>query len=123
MKISSSEGRRGDVVRVADIEETTSLLDGIRLKGRDAFLADPYLQAAAVRYLEIIGEAAGHLSSSFRSLHPAFPVRQMRGFASFAKHEYWRIKPELVWSAVHAMPTIRKALGRARAANPARRRE
>jgi uncharacterized protein with HEPN domain len=107
---------RGDGVRVADMLEAAALLDGIREKGREAFLSEPYLQAAAVRFLEVIGEAAGHLSESFRTNNPEIPVRKMRGFASLAKHEYWRVEVTGVWNAVEAMPSIRRALETARTA-------
>lgn len=118
MTRAGRESGRGDEIRVADIAETAVLLDGIRERGREAFLSDPYLQAAAVRYLEIIGEAAGELSDSFREKHPDVPARKMRGFASFAKHEYWRIDGPRVWKAVEAMPTIRRALGTVRVDTP-----
>lgn len=109
-----AKSRRGDEIRVADIEEATALLDGIRAKGREAFLADPYLQAAAIRYLEVIGEAAGHLSTSFRANHPGVPAQKMSGFSSFVKHEYWRVNAPLVWNAIEGMPLIRRLLVGAR---------
>ncbi len=114
----ASEGRPGDLLRASDILEALLLLDDVRKLGWDRFARDPIVQAAAVRYLEIVGEAAGHLSGGFRDRHPDVPVRRMRGLASFAKHEYWRIDPEKVWRAVEAAPKIRTAMLGARDDGP-----
>jgi uncharacterized protein with HEPN domain len=53
-----------------------------------------------VRQLEVIGEASGNVSPRPRSEHPEVPWKGMRGFASFAKHGYWRLEPRRLWSAV-----------------------
>jgi uncharacterized protein with HEPN domain len=95
------------------------LLEDVRKQGHQAFRSDVHLQAAAIRYLEIIGEAAGNLSASLRELHPEIPVRQMRGFASFAKHEYWRIDTERLWAAIGATGAIRRTLASIRAEDSA----
>ena len=112
--------RRGDPVLLADMEEAVVMLEGLRERGREPFLADPYAQAAAVRFMEILGEAAGNLSLSFRSRNPDFPVRNLRGFASFAKHEYWRVQSERLWAAIAGMPELRRALVKVRADAPSR---
>lgn len=106
--------RRGDALRLADIEEATILLEDIERRGLGAFSTDPHLQAAATRYLEVIGEAAGKLSEAFRADHPDVPIRRMRGFASMAKHEYWRIDVRRLWGNVQMMPEIRRLLTAAR---------
>jgi len=108
------ESRRGDSVLLADMEEAAVMLDGLRDRGRDSFLSDPYAQAAAVRFLEILGEAAGNLSDVFQSRHPGLAVRRMRGFSSFAKHEYWRVKPERLWATLETMPELRQTLAKVR---------
>lgn len=110
--------RRGDALRVADIEKASIHLDLIREKGYEKFAEDPILQDAAVRCLEIIGEAAGEVSEPFRREHPDVPFRRMRGFASFAKHEYWEILVGPLWKAVEAIPDIRKALSTVRVEDP-----
>lgn len=106
--------RRGDALRLSDMLQAATLLDDLRRAGRARFVSDPHAQAAAVRYLEIVGEAAGALSAEFRARHPELPVRQMQGFASFAKHESWRVEEPRLWEAVQAMPAIRHALESAR---------
>ncbi|HTT73765.1 MAG TPA: HepT-like ribonuclease domain-containing protein [Thermoplasmata archaeon] len=106
---------------MADIDAAAVRIDEIRSKGYEAFMIDPILQAATVRYLEIIGEASGELSDRFKAAHPDVPFRKMRGFSSFAKHEYWEIRPDLLWVAVETMPGIRRGLASVRAEDPGRR--
>ncbi len=111
----ASGGQRGDALRISDILEAAALLDELRRRGRVPFGIDPHAQAPAVRYLEIIGGAAGNLSASFRKEHPDLPIRQMRGLASFAKHEYWRVQEQLLWEALEAIVPIRRTLETLRA--------
>jgi uncharacterized protein with HEPN domain len=67
-------------------------------------------QDAVIRQLEIMGEAAGSLSGGLRSSHPEVPWQAMRGFASFAKHEYWRVNLRLIWRAARECESIRLAV-------------
>ena len=108
------ESRRGDALRIADIIGAAIRLEPMREKGYDRFSSDPDAIDLAVRRLEIIGEAAGHVSDDTTARYPEVPWKQMRGFASFAKHEYWKLKHPKVWKAIEAMPAVRRALSRAR---------
>jgi uncharacterized protein with HEPN domain len=75
-------------------------------EGREAFASSPVTQDAVVRNMEVIGEAAGKVSVEVREEHPEVPWSKMRGFASFAKHEYWRVEVSRVWAAVEQMPGL-----------------
>ena len=110
----SKEDRRGDALRSADMIETAVLLETLSAKGEAAFHADPFLQAAAVRYLEIIGDAGGKVSLSTRKRYPEVPWSRMRGFANLAKHECWRVNVVRVWSSVRSIPPIRRSLSAVR---------
>ncbi len=46
-------------------------------KRRAAFLADPLLQDAVIRNLEVIGEAAGRVSPELAARHPDIPWRDI----------------------------------------------
>ncbi|KPK36597.1 MAG: hypothetical protein AMJ65_16000 [Phycisphaerae bacterium SG8_4] len=61
---------------------------------------DRRTQLAVERSLEIIGEAAGRVSASFRSDHPEIPWRQIIGQRNVLIHEYGEIKQERIWKAV-----------------------
>ncbi|MCL4446081.1 MAG: DUF86 domain-containing protein [Actinobacteria bacterium] len=60
---------------------------------------------------EIIGEAATHLSDSFKSTHPTIPWRDIAGFRVQIAHLYW----DTEWSTVEQtiaedLPLLRDAL-------------
>ena len=105
------ESRRGDALRLGDIYEALVRLEEIRRAGRDRFLSETLLQDAAIRRLEVVGEAAGSLSDATRNRFSGVPWRKMRGFASLAKHEYWRVDLERLWAAVDETPRVRDTLG------------
>ena len=50
--------------------------------------------------LEIIGEAASRVSTSFRNAHPEIPWRQIIGQRNILIHEYGEIKQERIWKTV-----------------------
>ena len=68
--------------------------------GRTAFLADPTLQRAFVRSLEIMGEAAKHISEPFRARHPSIPWRAMDGMRDRMIHDYLGEDCEIGWNVV-----------------------
>jgi len=61
---------------------------------------DRRTQLAVERSLEIIGEAAGRVSVSFRNAHPEIPWRQIIGQRNVLVHEYGEIKQERIWKVV-----------------------
>ena len=61
---------------------------------------DRRTQLAVERSLEIIGEAAGRISTSFRDAHPEIPWRQIIGQRNVLIHEYAEIKQERIWKTV-----------------------
>lgn len=61
---------------------------------------DRRTQLAVERSLEIIGEAAGKVSESFRNTHPEIPWRQIIGQRNVLIHEYGEIKQERIWKVV-----------------------
>ena len=61
---------------------------------------DRRTQLAVERSLEIIGEAAGRVSTSFRDAHPEIAWRQIIGQRNVLIHEYGEIKQERIWKVV-----------------------
>jgi uncharacterized protein with HEPN domain len=57
------------------------------------------LQLAVERAVEVIGEAARHVSAEFRQAHPEIPWRKIIGQRHFLAHEYGEIKQEKLWLA------------------------
>ena len=56
-----------------------------------------------IRYIEIIGEAAGRIQNmapGFAANHPEMPLIDMRGMRNKMIHGYYDVDLEVVWSTV-----------------------
>lgn len=81
------------------------------------FQTDPTFQRAFVRSLEIIGEAAKHVSEPFRSRYPAVQWRAMAGMRDRMIHDYLGVDYGIVWDVVrNKVPQLRQELERILAA-------
>jgi len=58
---------------------------------------DRMLRGAVERHIEIIGEAANHVSVDFKKVHPEIPWRSIIGQRHVLIHEYGEIKHERIW--------------------------
>ena len=67
---------------------------------RQKFLKNKMVAAAAVRELEIIGEAARNVSREFRKMNPELPWEQMTGTRNRLIHEYFGVDLEIVWQTI-----------------------
>jgi uncharacterized protein with HEPN domain len=65
--------------------------------GREAFMSESQWHDATLRQLEIIGEAAKHLSPAFREAHGAIPWRRIAGLRDVLIHEYFGVDLPAVW--------------------------
>ena len=98
---------RDDRVYLLHIRDAVRRILDYTEAGRDAFLSDPMTQDAAVRNLEVIGEAAKNLSPGFRDAHPEIPWKPMAGMRDRLIHEYFGVDLELVWQVVEReLPAI-----------------
>jgi uncharacterized protein with HEPN domain len=62
-----------------------------------AFLASDLHQSAVIRKVEVMGEAAGKVSTAFCAAHPKIPWKQMTGMRHRLIHDYGDIRPDIVW--------------------------
>jgi uncharacterized protein with HEPN domain len=60
-------------------------------KDETVFRADRMLRSAILHELQIIGEAASHISPEFRARHPEIIWRGIIGMRQVVVHEYWRV--------------------------------
>jgi uncharacterized protein with HEPN domain len=105
-----SRAPRGDPLRLADILTACKLIASYIEDGRPDFFSSRKTQDAVIRQLEVMGEAAGNVSEGLRKAHPEVPWKAMRGFASFSKHEYWRLELERIWAAAVECDAIAAAV-------------
>lgn len=111
-----SADARGDLLRLADILRACHQIQAYTIEGKAAFLDSEKTRDAVIRNFEVIGEAAGKLSLPLRTRNPGIEWSALRGFATFAKHEYWAIDLERLWAAVEEIPTIERAVSKTRSA-------
>jgi uncharacterized protein with HEPN domain len=69
-------------------------------KTRVEFDVDRQCQDAVVRRLEIIGEAAGHISPPTRATLATIPWRQITSMRNRMIHQYNQVDLDIVWDTV-----------------------
>jgi len=67
------------------------VLDFIRGVTYVHFCNDKLVRYAVERRIEVIGEAARHISESFKIMHPEIPWRRIIGQRNILAHEYGEI--------------------------------
>ena len=80
----------------------------VRLQTYAGHLSQEELEADVLRYygivknIEIIGEAANMLTTTFKDTHPEVPWRDIAGMWNFLVHEYFRVDNDTVWAVIHS---------------------
>ena len=73
--------------------------------------SDRMLMFAVVRAIEVVGEAANHVSDDGRSLLPSLPWPAIIGMRHRIVHAYFDVDPETVWkTVVDELPVLSAAL-------------
>ena len=87
-----------DLDAVQDMEQAAKLalkfLDGYT---EDDFYDDEKTQAAVIRKLEVIGEAATRVSQSFKDKHSSIPWQDIIGMRHKLIHHYDDVEMGIVW--------------------------
>jgi uncharacterized protein with HEPN domain len=88
-------------------ETVRQLVAGLSI---EAYLRDRRSQLAVERGIEILGEAARRVSTSFQRLHPEIPWAGIISQRNVIAHEYGEIKQERIWvvATVHVEELIVK---------------
>jgi uncharacterized protein with HEPN domain len=76
----------------------------------EEYLKDRRTQLAVERALEIVGEAARHVSEAVKDAHPEIPWSKIVRHRHVLAHEYGELKSELIWIVVrrHTPELIRQ---------------
>lgn len=74
------------------------------IEGRtlEDYAQDEDLRMSVERRIEIIGEAARHISPAFQDAHPEVPWRKIIAQRNVLVHEYGEIEDEIVWAVATA---------------------
>jgi uncharacterized protein with HEPN domain len=84
--------------RLRDILEVARLIGSYVKDTTEAdFHADRQKQDAVTRRIEIIGEAAAHLTEATREAVPELDFRKMRGMRNIVAHDYANVDLHIVW--------------------------
>jgi uncharacterized protein with HEPN domain len=90
---------RSDAERLRDILDAIDQIRKYSSKGREAFERDELIQVWIVHHLARLGEAVARLSPNVRNRR-SVAWKQIIGMRNILVHDYFRIDPETVWTAV-----------------------
>ena len=101
---------RGDRDRILDMLEMCDLL--VKHASDERRLADdPVIQAAAQRWIEVLGEAASHVSDELQTAHPEVAWRELTGIRLILAHAYFHIDQDIIGNvASDHVPRLRAQL-------------
>ena len=102
---------RNERLYLADIRDAIERVLVYTTKGRDAFFADPMMQDAVARNLEIMGEAVKGLSQATRDSTPRGPLEKDHGHARPCNPWLFRVDLDIVWEIVEKeIPALREKI-------------
>ena len=79
------------------LDMTTKSIEKIRGLTREQFDSDENLRLALIYLIQIIGEAASRVSSSYRDEHPDVPWSEITGMRHKVVHDYLGVDEDIVW--------------------------
>jgi len=79
------------------LDAAKAIAEFVRDKTYHDYINDRMLRGAVERHIEIIGEAAGHVSQGFRDAHNEIPWRGIIAQRNVIAHEYGEIKHDKIW--------------------------
>lgn len=94
------------------VDRITAFLHGI--DSADALERDLKTQAAVIRYVEIIGEAANQIQRQAPELiaaHASLPWHEMRAMRNRMIHNYFDVNTDVLWRTVtDDLPELRRRI-------------
>ncbi len=102
--------KHDDFVYLGHIRECIGFIeDDTKGATKRAFLKKRPLQDVVIRRIEIIGEAAKHLSREFRNVHQNIPWSDIAGMRDKLIHGYFGVSLSVVWEVVKKdIPRLKK---------------
>ena len=99
--MSPLDPRERDLVKCEDMriyaERATKFVGARSLQ---EFLSDDLVQAAVIRCIEVVGEAARQISEDTRRRAPGIPWAQIVGMRNILAHDYGAVDLERVYTVV-----------------------
>ncbi len=91
---------REDRAWLLDILEALEKIEKYAAKGERAFYEEELIQVWIIYYIQVIGEAANQLSSSFKRSHNEVSWRSVTAMRNVLVHQYFGIDLDEVWDTV-----------------------
>jgi len=103
---------RDDIMYLQDIDESCKKISRFTVGlSQSDLIGDVRTYDAVVRNLEIIGEAAKHISEELRSKLPDIEWRKAAGLRDMLVHAYFGIDNDILWDVVqNKIPQLAKAI-------------
>ena len=93
--------QKDDLVYVGHMLDTArQAVAKVKGKARRDFDADENLRLALTHLLQVIGEAARRVSSSYQVAHPELPWAAIVGMRHKVVHDYMSVDEDIVWDTV-----------------------
>jgi len=93
--------KREEMSRIQDIKASISnIIMATKGKSEQEFCESEVLQAAVIRWLEVIGEAAKYVPSKIKLEHSEIPWKEMAAMRDVAIHDYADLIPKEIWKTV-----------------------
>ena len=83
------------------LDSANTLLGFIEGKTRKHLNTDRMFSSAVIRELEILGEAANHISQKTQKLFPELPWKQIIGMRNTLIHAYFDVDYDIIWKTVN----------------------
>lgn len=95
---------------IEDILENIRLIEkSIMNLTQEQFENDKDIIDATVRRMEIIGEAAKNIPSSFREKYQTIPWKKVVGVRNIIIHQYFRVDVNFLWAMIkNDLPPLKK---------------
>jgi len=87
----------GDELYLQHMLEAVTKIETYTAVGRDEFMATSHWHDAAIRQLEIVGEATKRLSNHLKERNPDIPWRRIAGLRDILIHNYMGVDLNAVW--------------------------
>ena len=102
------KSRVSDKARLQHIMDSiTEISTAIEGKTKEAFIGDHILRIAVVKWIEIIGEAANHITTETKETARNIEWKMIVGLRHIVVHEYFGINYDAIWNiAVNDIPVL-----------------
>ncbi len=94
------------------MREMCAVIGRLVSRGKPPSDGNDMRKLALKRALEVLGEAANHVSEATRAEYPSIPWPEVARLRIVLAHHYHRVEVDLLWEiATGAVPTVAVALG------------